>query len=439
MKLILKHLEYILILPLLIMSIILGFTCDNIMLLISGGFLLCFVSYFLLIFNNKKVKIASGIISLINGPFFIVILLLLTISMVGKIIPLYYLIYSLFYLIFKIFTIIHYRIINDLESIYYKEFSIIMISYLSNLILCILLYNYNDGNSLFYLSDLFNKLFIQNSVGYETSIFILLIIKITVNFITSNFIAYYTASSLITISKNEKLTLKEKIKSVTNFFIKYNITFIFVELFTFIIMINYATKMTETNNYIFMAFYYLIILVLRTLVVIWDYVLKKKYKNEQYKIYRRRFILLIITSATFLLSFQALNGVLIYISQTHFNNSVSLLWLILIILPFSGYGYINAILSFRKAKYEDNAYALSISTISLVSSLYMFFGALIYFLSMLNETVAFIIWIILFSFAIFIELFFLIRALVIGIKGIAGKRKKEADFYNNEIEADDLV
>ena len=166
MKLILKHLEYILILPLLIMSIILGFTCDNIMLLISGGFLLCFVSYFLLIFNNKKVKIASGIISLINGPFFIVILLLLTISMVGKIIPLYYLIYSLFYLIFKIFTIIYYRIINDLESIYYKEYSIIMISYLSNLILCILLYNYNDGNSLFYLSDLFNKLFIQNSVGY---------------------------------------------------------------------------------------------------------------------------------------------------------------------------------------------------------------------------------------------------------------------------------
>ena len=439
MKTIFKHLEYILILPLIAFSIYLGFLNDYIMFFIGLGFILSFVSYLLLIFKNKKVKLASGIISLLNGPYFIIILLLFCISMLGVIVPLYYLIYSIAYFIFKVITIIYYANQDDIESIYYKEYALLMIFYLFNLIFCILLYNFNSGETLFYMIDVLTRVFVDNYTQYDTLKFYLIIIKIVVNFITSNFVAYYTASALITISKNEKLKLKDKIKAVTNFFIKYNIGFIFVELFTFIIMLNYASNMTSTNSYAVMAFYYLIILVLRLLVVIWNFILKKKYKDNQYKIYRRRFILLIITATTFLISFNALNSVFVYISENNAESNVPLLWLMLIVLPFSGYGFINSILSVRKAKIEDNAYSLSISTISFVSSIYMLFGALMYLLVSLDDTAKKIIIFIIFSIATASMLFIIIRALVIGIKGISGKRKKESDFQKDEIEKEDLV
>ncbi len=439
MKTIFKHLEYILILPLIAFSIYLGFLNDYIMFFIGLGFILSFVSYLLLIFKNKKVKLASGIISLLNGPYFIIILLLFCISMLGVIVPLYYLIYSIAYFIFKVITIIYYANQDDIESIYYKEYALLMIFYLFNLIFCILLYNFNSGETLFYMIDVLTRVFVDNYTQYDTLKFYLIIIKIVVNFITSNFVAYYTASALITISKNEKLKLKDKIKAVTNFFIKYNIGFIFVELFTFIIMLNYASNMTSTNSYAVMAFYYLIILVLRLLVVIWNFILKKKYKDNQYKIYRRRFILLIITATTFLISFNALNSVFVYISENNAESNVPLLWLVLIVLPFSGYGFINSILSVRKAKIEDNAYSLSISTISFVSSIYMLFGALMYLLVSLDDTAKKIIIFIIFSIATASMLFIIIRALVIGIKGISGKRKKESDFQKDEIEKEDLV
>jgi len=439
MKTIFKHLEYILILPLIAFSIYLGFLNDYIMFFIGLGFILSFVSYLLLIFKNKKVKLASGIISLLNGPYFIIILLLFCISMLGVIVPLYYLIYSIAYFIFKVITIIYYANQDDIESIYYKEYALLMVFYLFNLIFCILLYNFNSGETLFYMIDVLTRVFVDNYTQYDTLKFYLIIIKIVVNFITSNFVAYYTASALITISKNEKLKLKDKIKAVTNFFIKYNIGFIFVELFTFIIMLNYASNMTSTNSYAVMAFYYLIILVLRLLVVIWNFILKKKYKDNQYKIYRRRFILLIITATTFLISFNALNSVFVYISENNAESNVPLLWLVLIVLPFSGYGFINSILSVRKAKIEDNAYSLSISTISFVSSIYMLFGALMYLLVSLDDTAKKIIIFIIFSIATASMLFIIIRALVIGIKGISGKRKKESDFQKDEIEKEDLV
>ena len=439
MKTIFKHLEYILILPLIAFSIYLGFLNDYIMFFIGLGFILSFVSYLLLIFKNKKVKLASGIISLLNGPYFIIILLLFCISMLGVIVPLYYLIYSIAYFIFKVITIIYYANQEDIESIYYKEYALLMVFYLFNLIFCILLYNFNSGETLFYMIDVLTRVFVDNYTQYDTLKFYLIIIKIVVNFITSNFVAYYTASALITISKNEKLKLKDKIKAVTNFFIKYNIGFIFVELFTFIIMLNYASNMNSTNSYAVMAFYYLIILVLRLLVVIWNFILKKKYKDNQYKIYRRRFILLIITATTFLISFNALNSVFVYISENNAESNVPLLWLVLIVLPFSGYGFINSILSVRKAKIEDNAYSLSISTISFVSSIYMLFGALMYLLVSLDDTAKKIIIFIIFSIATASMLFIIIRALVIGIKGISGNRKKESDFKKDEIEKDDLV
>ena len=439
MKTIFKHLEYILILPLIAFSIYLGFLNDYIMFFIGLGFILSFVSYLLLIFKNKKVKLASGIISLLNGPYFIIILLLFCISMLGVIVPLYYLIYSIAYFIFKVITIIYYANQDDIESIYYKEYALLMVFYLFNLIFCILLYNFNSGETLFYMIDVLTRVFVDNYTQYDTLKFYLIIIKIVVNFITSNFVAYYTASALITISKNEKLKLKDKIKAVTNFFIKYNIGFIFVELFTFIIMLNYASNMNSTNSYAVMAFYYLIILVLRLLVVIWNFILKKKYKDNQYKIYRRRFILLIITATTFLISFNALNSVFVYISENNAESNVPLLWLVLIVLPFSGYGFINSILSVRKAKIEDNAYSLSISTISFVSSIYMLFGALMYLLVSLDDTAKKIIIFIIISIATASMLFIIIRALVIGIKGISGKRKKESDFQKDEIEKEDLV
>jgi hypothetical protein len=224
--------------------------------------------------------------------------------------------------------------------------------------------------------------------------------------------------------------MKEKIKSVSDFIQKYYISFIIGEIFISFIFINYFIKSNENEQYKFISFYYLLILALRTLLFIWNFVLEKKYKNERYRLYRKQFILLIITAATFILLNQPLNSALLSIGiESNNPNAFPIWWLILIILPFSSYGFLTSILSYKRARMNDNGYLLAYSNLSFVSSLFMFFASIIHVLSKINDELAnSIIWYILITIVIIAELILSIISLVIGIKGVSGKRKKESDF-----------
>lgn len=424
MKKLMYHLEYILLLPLAVMSILSAIN-ENIVLLSVG---ICFfietISYLFLVFNNKILKYSAGIIKFINGAISTVALLLLAISMLNNTAPLYYVIYALFYLSFKIFTFffyLHYK--DDLYSIIYKELSINMIMQIINLLACIIFYNFDKEENLTYMIDVLTRVVKDNYKGYDTLKFYLLVIKIVINFITSQFIAYYTASAMILILKDQKLSLKEKIKSIVDFIQKYNIGFVMGETFSTIIFINYLLKSNENEQFRYIAFFYLLIIILRAFLFIMNFIFKKKYKDDNNKFHRKKYLLLIITSAAFILFNQILNGALLTISAQNNNpNAFPIWWLVLIILPFSSYGFVLSLLSYRRARISKDAYLLSCSLLSFISSLFMLFGSIVYILAKLSETFTVIIWFILISIVIGLELFISIYSLVIGIKGL--KRKE---------------
>ena len=431
MKKIMYHLEYILIIPLIIMSFIFASWDNFIYYLIGICFSIMALCYILLLINKSKTKALSGIFMFINGAVFIVILLLLAISKLSNKVFWAFAIYAGIYGIFKIFSFIYYRQFKDLKNTIYKEYSIIMIMIMINLITCMIIYNFDEDESLTYMVEILVKIFVDNYTKYDTLKFYLIVIKLALNFITSIFVAYYSSSSMILLLKNKPLTMKEKIKSVVDFIQKYYLAFIIGEIFTTIIFINYAIKSNDNEQYKYISFFYLIILFLRTLLFIWNLILEKKYKNEKYRLYRKQFILLIITAATFIILNQPLNSALLAISIENNNpNAFPTWWLILIILPFSGYGFLSSFLSYKRARMNDNAYLMAYSNLSFVSSLFMFFGSIVYIIAKLDDTPAVIIWYILITIVILAELIVSIISLVVGIKGVIGKRKKESDFEN---------
>ncbi len=436
MKKIMYHLEYILILPLAIMSILSAINENFILLLVGVGLFLEAICYIFLATNNNKLKISTGLISFINGAGSIVSLLFLAISMLPNTAPMYYIIYTLCYLIFKIFSFFYYRHIkDDLMATIYKEFSIVIIMLLINLLACIIFYNFDPDESLSYMIDMLVKIFVNNYKEYDTLKFYLLVIKIAINFITSLFVSYYSTSSLILLLKNRPLTIKEKIKSISDFIQKYNIAFIMSEIFNTIILIVYSLKITENDQYIYISFFYLLILILRTLLFFLNKLFNKKYKDDPYKLYKRQFILLIIVSTSFILFNQILNSVLITISAQNNNpNAFPIWWLFLIILPFSSYGFILSIISHKRARMNDNGYLLAYSNLSFISSMYMLFGSIIFVLARLNDNVSNILWYILLASVIIAELTISIYSLIVGIRGVIGKRKKPEDFLADNME-----
>ena len=163
MKKILSHLEYILIFPLAIMSMLSAINQNIVLFSVGVCLFIEGICYVFLAINKYKFRAAAGIISFINGAISIVILLLLAISMLPDVAPLYYVIYVVIYLIFKIITLIYYfRIKDDLMCIIYKEFSIVMIMLIINLLACILFYNFNQDETLDYMIDVLVKVFVDN-------------------------------------------------------------------------------------------------------------------------------------------------------------------------------------------------------------------------------------------------------------------------------------
>ena len=434
MKKILPHLEYILIIPLAIISIISGINKNFVLSLVGVGLFVQGICYILLAFNNKKTGIFAGILSFINSAISVAILLLFAITMLPEVAPLYYLIYVVIYGIFKLFTLfyyMHYK--DDLKMIIYKEFAIIMIMLIINLIACILLYNFDQNETLDYMIDVLVKIFVDYYTGYDTLKFYLLIIKIVLNFITSLFVAYYSTSSMILLIKNEKLTIKAKIRSIIDFFDKFNIPFIMGEIITTIILVSYYINSNDNPNNSAIATFYLVILAIRTLLFVINKIIIKKYKDDKYKIYHKQFVLLILSSITFILLSHVFLSVLITITSVNNNPfAFPIWWLMLIILPFSGYGFVNAILSYRRAKMDDNPYLLAYSNLSFISSMYTLFGAIVFVLAKLQDNRVTIVWIILISLIFILQTYISIKSLVIGIKGLARKRKTPDDFIAND-------
>ena len=439
MKKTLYHLEYILIIPIAIMLFIAA-KRNLVLWSVGATFLIEAIAYLLLAINNHKIKIASGIINFINGAGAIAVLLLLAISELPSRLPMYLLIYVIAYSAIKIIMNIFYlKNKDDLTCIIYKEYGVVMIMLIINLIACMLFYSFSSEENLGYMTDVLYRIFIKQYKGYDTLKFTLLLIKIVINFITSNFVAYYSASSLILIIKDKPLHLKNKIKAIIDFIQKYQIGFIIGEIVTSIICVSYFLQYDKSDDYKVLFYFFLLIFVLRTLIFIWNLIIKKKYKNDPYKAYRINFILLIIVSASFIIFNDGLNSVLITISAQRNNSTqMPLWWLFLIILPFTSYGFVNAIMSYHRAKIDDDASLLASGNLSFVTSMYSFFGAALYLIVKFGEQVAVVVWFILIGIVTIAQFYVCIKSLIIGIKGILGKRKKREEFIIDSKIEDDI-
>lgn len=430
---ILKHLEYILIIPLAIISIISGIGKNYILSLVGIYLLVQGICYIFLAINKNQAKILSSILSFINNFLGTIILLFFAISMLPEEAPLYYIIYVIIYLIFKIFTLIYYSLNkSDLNYVVYKEYAIVVIMQIINLIACILLYNFNQEETLDYMINLLVKIFVENYKEYDTVKFYLLLIKIAINFITSLFVAYYSTSSLISTIKQNKLSFKSNIKEVFNFFTRFELTFIFSEIFTIFIYIFYLIKGFESEYHLALSNFYLYIIIARLFIFIFHKIVIKKYKDNEFKIYKKDSLLLLIESSSMLIFYHSLSTVLFFISTYNDNNlTIPIWWLILIMLPFSSYGFINSVLTYKKAKRNNDPYLNSSANLSLVTSMYTLFGTIVSLISILDNYAVSIIWRIL---LIIIEVLLVIipvRSLIKAIRCIKLKENNESNKEKN--------
>ena len=81
---------------------------------------------------------------------------------------------------------------------------------------------------------------------------------------------------------------------------------------------------------------------------------------------------------------------------------------------------------------DDNPYLLAYSNLSFISSMYTLFGAIVFVLAKLQDNRVTIVWIILISLIFILQTYISIKSLVIGIKGLARKRKTPDDFIAND-------
>lgn len=398
------HLEWVSSLLLAIIISIQALLGDYILFIPAGLFLIDSIVSIISLFKNKGLKIAS-IVQFISSPGTMVLLLLNTIFVLKNGYMLFVQISGVAYLLFKIGLTIYYGIDskknNDYEN--YARFNngIVSSLYALNFITCSFLY--------------------IGSSDQTTWLFIL--IKVIVNAISTFAVAYFALAFVVVSFSKQILNFKEKIKAVANFFVKYEIGFIFSETFALITCIVCIVNFNKGDYFKYLAGFYLLIFVIRLMTFFWSRSLKKK-SDTPLSLSKGRNALLLVSSAILLASGDTLTGALVNMSIHKYTSSLPIWFFVAFMFPFAVMNFVIAIIGKKASKTKDDAALEASSDQSLLISIYSFFAGATYFLKYISDEniVGFIFVIFLFSILV-IQTVILITSLVKGIIGCSGRRK----------------
>ena len=398
------HLEWVSSLLLAIIISIQALLGDYILFIPAGLFLIDSIVSFISLFKSKGLKIAS-IVQFISSPGTMVFLLLNTIFVLKNGYMLFVQISGVAYLLFKNGLTIYYGIDskknNDYEN--YARFNNEIVSslYALNFVVCSFLY---IGSS-------------------EQTTWLFILIKVIVNAVSTFAVAYFALAFVVVSFSKQILNFKEKIKAVANFFVKYEIGFIFSETFALITCIVCIVNFNKGDYFKYLAGFFLLIFVIRLMTFFWSRSLKKK-SDTPLSLSKGRNALLLVSSAILLASGDTLTGALVNMSIHKYTSSLPIWFFMAFMFPFAVMNFVIAIIGKKASKTKDDAALEASSDQSLLISIYSFFAGATYFLKYISDEniVGFIFVVFLFSILV-IQTVILITSLVKGIIGCSGRRK----------------
>ena len=250
-------------------------------------------------------------------------------------------------------------------------------------------------------------------------------IPIAVSAVSSIAAVYFSIVFLISAFRRKALPIKEKFTAIKSFFTKYELSFVFREVYCAIVIV-YAFFNVQVNRfYILLGIFYSVIFVVKLITFLWNKLLEKKEKDPLL-LSRKKHWILLFNSVFFLAAGNLLAISSVALSAIKASTNLPAWFFIGFMYPFSIMGFILCMIHRSAAKRTDNAYYEARVDQSLITSLFSFLAGIAYFFKYFsNSNSANLVWVLLWIVVLLVITAALVLSFVHAILGIRGKRKKQ--------------
>lgn len=282
----------------------------------------------------------------------------------------------------------------------------------------------NATVSLLYMANLLLALVLKQIVTDE-NVGICILIALLSNAVSTFAVSYFSTAFLVTASAKAILPFKEKIRTVSRFFIRYNLAFIFSQAFSLVATTICLLHMVSTIFYLFLAFFYSLFFVARLITFIWNRNLERE-SLEPEVLSKKKHGVLMFNSIFFFAAGNLVAIASLMLSNLRLLSSIPAWFFVGFMFPFSVLSLVMCLVHRKSAKRIDNAYLDVTADQSLVASSVGLLAGLSYFLRYLpNEQIAGVIWLILWLSLMGLLTAALVYSFVRSIIGLRGKRKNQ--------------
>ncbi|MBQ7244279.1 MAG: hypothetical protein IJS52_08800 [Bacilli bacterium] len=375
-------------------------------LLISALFVLETIIGFLFLFRGKPFKVAA-MFQFILSPFAMAALLFSTTLNGGSPHALSTIIATAIYGALQVglllFWIRDYRVSLDVRS-----YALI----------------YRSLISLLYGLNLLSAMVLKNAVT-EQNVVVLLLTFIGINALSTGFVAYFAIAALVTAYASKALPFKEKVLSVSRFFVKHHIGFLFGEAFCLFSLVISFWNIRKSELFFFLGIFYSLLFAARLIGFIWNKRLETS--GVEKKVLSRKKHGILLFNSIFFLSFGNVLGVSsLLLSASRASADVPVWFFVGFMFPFSVLSFVMALVHKRSSKRVDDAYLEVMADQSMITSLFSFFAGVTYFVRFIpNEQVSARVWIMLWLVVMVSVTANLTVSFVRAIQGLRGRRKMQ--------------
>ena len=406
-----KHVEWIISLFLLIVTIYQSIIGKSLFFLVSSIFLSETIVYFLAAINKQTLKVSS-VIQFFHSPL-VMVVLLLSIFLNGEANHL-----PITFITIGLCLIVKAVIVNYYYAKYKNDN--LNNNYSNNYVIYARIYN--GLTSLLYLINLLVVCITKNIIKDDT-IVILFIIMILINAISTFFVAFFSLSFLITAFIERVLSFKEKIIAVSKFFVVHDLGFIVGEMFSLMASIVCFINISKSDFFSILWLFYTLFFTVKLVEFIWVKKIGKKY-SDTLIISKKKNKILLFNSIVFFVSSDLLSSTLALLSSLKFSSTIPVWFFVGFMFPFSILNIVLCLIHRRGARHHDDAYMDATADQTLITSLISLLAGISYFFKFFNtESLADTIWVSLSGLVMLIINASLVYSFVRAIRGLGGRRK----------------
>ena len=278
--------------------------------------------------------------------------------------------------------------------------------------------------TLLYGLNLLAATILKNAAN-EQNVVALLLVFIGVNVISTGFVAFFASVTLVTAYAGKVLPFKEKVLSVSRFFVKHHIGFLFGEAFCLFSLVISFWNIRKSELFFFLGIFYSLVFAARLIGFVWNKRLERK--GVEKKVLSRKKHGILLFNSIFFLSFGNVLGVSsLLLSASRASADVPVWFFVAFMFPFSVLAFVMALVHKRSSKRVDDAYLEVMADQAMITSLFSFFAGVTYFIRFIpSEQISSLIWILLWLAVMVGITANLAISFAHAIQGLRGRRKMQ--------------